>query len=136
LKNKVFQHLFILLSINWFAFSRLYTKSSKISAPAKIVLNPKGQISRLLFQSPQAKVASLEDAIAQFKTLPGKVSVLVREGKTTKAALNPQTPLAVGSAFKLAVLKALKSEIALGKRSWKDVVQLHSSMKTVCSYCT
>jgi beta-lactamase class A len=100
---------------------------SQGSVPAKIVLNPQGQISRLLFQSPQ----NLEDAIAQFKALPGKVSVLVREGKTTKAALNPQTPLAVGSAFKLAVLKALKSEIALGKRNWKDVVQLHSSMKSL-----
>jgi beta-lactamase class A len=103
------------------------------SVPAKIVLNPKGQISGLLFQSPQAKVASLEDAITQFKSLPGKVSVLVREGKTTKAELNPQTPLAVGSAFKLAVLKALKSEIASGKRSWKDVVQLHSRMKSLPS---
>jgi beta-lactamase class A len=108
---------------------------SQGSVPAKIVLNPKGQISGLLFQSPQAKVASLEDAIIQFKTLPGQVSVLVREGKTTKAALNPQTPLAVGSAFKLAVLKALKSEIASGKRSWKDVVQLHSSIKSLLQLC-
>jgi beta-lactamase class A len=103
------------------------------SVTAKIVLNPKGQISGLLFQSPQAKVASLEDAIAQFKALPGKVSVLVREGKTTKAALNPQTPLAVGSAFKLAVLKAFRSEINSGKRSWKDVVQLRSHSKSLPS---
>lgn len=106
---------------------------SQGSVPTKIALNPKGQISGLLFQSPQAKVASLEDAIAQFKALPGKVSVLVREGKTTKAALNPQTPLAVGSAFKLAVLKALRSEINSGKRSWKDVVQLRSHSKSLPS---
>ncbi|NJR15690.1 MAG: serine hydrolase [Calothrix sp. CSU_2_0] len=103
------------------------------SVPARIVLNPKGQISGLLFQSLQAKVASLEEAITQFKALPGKVSVLVREGKATKAELNPQVPLAVGSAFKLAVLKALKSEIASKKRSWKDVVQLRSQNKSLPS---
>ncbi|MBR8836818.1 MAG: serine hydrolase [Stigonema ocellatum SAG 48.90 = DSM 106950] len=103
------------------------------SVPTKIVLNSKGQISGLLFHPPQGKIASLEDAIAQFKALPGQVSVLVREGKTTKAALNPETPLAVGSAFKLAVLKVLKSEIISGKRTWKDVVQLGSSMKSLPS---
>ncbi len=103
------------------------------AVPAKIVLNSKGQISGLLFEPPQAKVANLEKAIAQFKALPGNVSVLVKEGKITKAALNPQIPLAVGSAFKLAVLKALKSEISLGKRSWKDVVQLQASMKSLPS---
>ncbi|MBW4604295.1 MAG: serine hydrolase [Calothrix sp. FI2-JRJ7] len=103
------------------------------AVPAKIVLNSKGQISGLLFQPPQGKVANLDEAIAQFKALPGNVSVLVKEGKITKAALNPQTPLAVGSAFKLVVLKALKSEILSGKRSWKDVVQLNSSMKSLPS---
>jgi beta-lactamase class A len=105
---------------------------SQGSVQSKIVLNAKEQISGLLFQ-PQIKVASLEELVAKFKALPGEVSVLVKEGKTTKAALNPQAPLAVGSAFKLVVLKALKSEIASGKRSWKDVVQLQSSMKSLPS---
>ncbi|BAZ40177.1 putative beta lactamase-related protein [Calothrix sp. NIES-4101] len=49
---------------------------SQGSVPTKIVLNPKGQISGLLFQSPQAKVASLEAAITQFKSLPGKVRIV------------------------------------------------------------
>ncbi|BAZ40180.1 putative beta lactamase-related protein [Calothrix sp. NIES-4101] len=41
--------------------------------------------------------------------------------------------MAVGSAFKLAVLKALKLEIASGKRSWKDVVELRSQNKSLPS---
>ncbi|WP_017750147.1 serine hydrolase [Scytonema hofmannii] len=106
---------------------------SQASVPTKIVLNTKGQISGLLFQPPQAKVISLEKAIAQFKALPGQVSFLVQENKTTKAALNTTTPLAVGSAFKLAVLQALKSEIASGKRTWKDIVQLQPSEKSLPS---
>lgn len=106
---------------------------SQASVPTQIVLNNKGQISGLLFQPPQAKVISLEEAIAAFKALPGKVSFLVQEGKTVQAALNTKTPLAVGSAFKLAVLQALKSEIASGKRTWKDIVQLQSRWKSLPS---
>ncbi|MEH2278419.1 MAG: hypothetical protein V7K40_27475 [Nostoc sp.] len=102
--------------------------------PTKIALNSKGQISGLLFESPQAQVISLEEATTKFKALPGKVSFLVQEGKTIQAALNTKTPLAVGSAFKLAVLKALKSEIASEKRIWKDVVQLQPSWKMSLTY--
>ncbi|BAZ65683.1 putative beta lactamase-related protein [Fischerella sp. NIES-4106] len=106
---------------------------SQGSVPTKIVLNSKGQISGLLFQPPQAKVISLEEASAKFKALPGKVSFLVQEGKTTQAALNTKIPLAVGSAFKLAVLKALKSQIEADKRTWKDIVQVQSSVKSLPS---
>jgi beta-lactamase class A len=106
---------------------------SQASVATKIVLNNKGQIAGLLFQPPQAKVIDLKTAIAGFQALPGKVSFLVQEGTTTKAALNTQTPLAVGSAFKLAVLKALQSEIASGKRMWKDVVQLQPRWKSLPS---
>ncbi|QLE43535.1 serine hydrolase [Nostoc sp. C052] len=106
---------------------------SQASVPTKIVLNNKGQISGLLFESPQAQFGSLEEVITKFQALPGKVSFLVQEDKTIKAALNTKTPLAVGSAFKLSVLKALKSEIASGKRTWKDVVKLQSSWKSLPS---
>ncbi|MBD2435848.1 serine hydrolase [Nostoc sp. FACHB-110] len=103
------------------------------SVPSKIALNGKGQIAGLLFQPPQAKVIDLKTATAQFQALPGKVSFLVQENTKVKATLNSQTPLAVGSAFKLAVLKVLKSEIAAGKRTWKDVVQLQPNWKSLPS---
>jgi beta-lactamase class A len=106
---------------------------SQASVPTKIILNSKGQISGLLFESPQAQFISLEEATTKFQALPGKVSFLVQEGKTTQAALNTKTPLAVGSAFKLAVLKALKSEIVSGKRTWKDIVKLQPSWKSLPS---
>ncbi|MBD2448534.1 serine hydrolase [Nostoc sp. FACHB-152] len=106
---------------------------SQASVPTKIVLNNKGQIAGLLFQPPQAKVIDLKAAIAGFQALPGNVSFLVQEGTAVKAALNTQTPLAVGSAFKLAVLKALQSEINSGKRMWQDVVQLEPSQKSLPS---
>ncbi|MBW4614108.1 MAG: serine hydrolase [Desmonostoc vinosum HA7617-LM4] len=106
---------------------------SQGSVPTKINLNPKGQISGLLFEPPQTKLTSLKEATTQFQALPGQVSFLVQENKTVLAALNTKTPLAVGSAFKLAVLQALKLEIASGKRAWKDVMQLQTNWKSLPS---
>jgi hypothetical protein len=78
-------------------------KFSQGSVPAQIVLTADGKISGLLFSPPRQKVASLTDAIKEFKAFPGKVSVLVMEGSTIRASLNPSSALGVGSAFKLAV---------------------------------
>ncbi|MEC4815839.1 MAG: serine hydrolase [Scytonema sp. PMC 1069.18] len=104
---------------------------SRNSIPTKIVLNQKGQIVGLLFQPPSVK--SLEEALTQLKSLPGQVSFLVKEGKSKLAELNSTTPLAVGSAFKLAVLKELQSQITSGKFSWKDVVLLQPEWKSLPS---
>lgn len=99
---------------------------------AKIVLNNKGQIAGLLLQ-PDLKISSLSSAIAEFKKLPGKVSFIVKEDSSTIADLNAKTPLAVGSAFKLAVLKTLKEQIASGEKSWSDVIRLQDNKKSLPS---
>ncbi|MGI0494003.1 serine hydrolase [Alkalinema pantanalense CENA528] len=105
----------------------------KGSIPTKIVLTSDGKIAGLLFGAPTQTVASLEEAIAQFKTLPGQVSVLVQEGKTTRAALNPTQPLAVGSAFKLAVLDQLQTQIQAKRLTWHSVVPLQAQYKSLPS---
>lgn len=101
--------------------------------PTKIALDAQGRIAGLLFQTPRPKVNSLEAALAGFRGLPGRVSVLVLEDGQSKASLNPDEPLAVGSAFKLAVLAALKAEIESGKRKWSDVVELRPEWKSLPS---
>ncbi|MDZ8054715.1 MAG: serine hydrolase [Aulosira sp. ZfuVER01] len=101
--------------------------------PTQIAVDANGKITMLLFRPPVAQGKTLEEAIAEFKTLPGKVSFLVLEGKSERAALNVNTPLAVGSAFKLAVLQTLKSQITSGKRSWRDVVELQPGWKSLPS---
>ena len=103
------------------------------SLSTKIVLNSKQQISGLLFQEPRFKASSLEKVVEDFQALPGKVSFLVLENSTIKAALNIKEPLAVGSAFKLAVLKELKLQIAAGKHSWQEVVTLQKNKKSLPS---
>ncbi|MDJ0674432.1 MAG: serine hydrolase [Calothrix sp. MO_167.B42] len=103
------------------------------SLPTKIVLNSKQQISGLLFQAPSFKASSLEKVVKDFQALPGKVSFLVLENSAIKAKLNTKEPLAVVSAFKLAVLKALKLQIAAGKHSWQKVVTLRENKKSLPS---
>ncbi len=101
--------------------------------PTQITLTPDGKISTLFFSAPRQKVASLTAAIDQFKALPGKVSVLVMEGKTVRAALNPTYSLGVGSAFKLSVLDVLQSQIAAKKLTWQTIVPLQAPYKSLPS---
>jgi beta-lactamase class A len=106
---------------------------NKGDVPARIVLTAEGKISGLLFSPSRKKIASLDDAISQFKALPGKVSVLVRAGNTTRASLNPTASLGTGSAFKLAVLDVLRSQIVAKKLTWQTIVSLQSPYKSLPS---
>ena len=84
-------------------------------------------------QSSKSKDEALEKATAKFKALPGEVSFLVKESGSTLAELNSTNPLAVASAFKLAVLQTLKSEIDSNKRSWNNVIAIKPSGKSLPS---
>lgn len=106
---------------------------NKGDVPARIVLNAEGKIAGLLFSPSRKKIASLDDAIAQFKALPGKVSVLVQAGQATRASLNPNASLGTGSAFKLAILDVLRSQISAKKLTWQTIVPLQSLYKSLPS---
>lgn len=103
------------------------------SVPAQIILDSSGRITRLLFQNPRLSVTNLNEIVEKFKALPGQVSLLVLENSKERAALNADKPLAVGSAFKLAVLKVLKEHIESAKRSWSDVVELQPRWQSLSS---
>ena len=101
--------------------------------PAKLVLNGEGKVIGLLFQAPRLTAKNLDEVIEQFKQLPGEVSVLVLENGKPRASLKAGQPMAVGSTFKLAVLKALRSQIESGQKSWRDVVALRPEWKSLPS---
>lgn len=101
--------------------------------PTRLVLNQQGLISGLLFQAPRSHPQKSQDLTAAFKALPGQVSVLVLENGTPKLSYNPDQPLAVGSAFKLAVLNVLKTQIAAKQQSWDTVLKLKSNLKSLPS---
>ncbi|MBW4516770.1 MAG: serine hydrolase [Timaviella obliquedivisa GSE-PSE-MK23-08B] len=99
---------------------------------AQVSLNEAGQITGLLLQ-PRSDAIAPTEAIKQLQALPGQTNLLIVEGDTELAAHNADQPLAVGSAFKLAVLAALREQIERGDRSWRDVVELRPEDKSLPS---
>jgi hypothetical protein len=89
------------------------------------------KIDGLLFKPP---AISLDDGLRALQRVAGTLSyVIVEEGRSDRAALNPSEPLAVGSTFKLAVLDALLDEVTSGSRHWSDVVPLAQRWKSLPS---
>ncbi len=84
-------------------------------------------------QSLNSEDKALKEVMAEFDALPGDVSFLVKEGESILVQLNSTEPLAVASAFKLAILKTLKSEIDLNRRSWNNIVTIQPDWKSLPS---
>jgi beta-lactamase class A len=104
------------------------------TAPAKIHLDTEGRIDGLWFGPPQpTKPMSLEDGMKEFSGLPGKVSVVVLEEGKPLASVHPEDALAVGSAFKLAILAAAQEQTAAGKLRLDQVFPLKAEWKSLPS---
>ncbi|MEP7241681.1 MAG: serine hydrolase [Devosia sp.] len=91
---------------------------------ADIGLDGTGKIAGLQLHPPVAKTASVDDLLKDWKTAAPQAGWLITRNGVTLAAEGADTPLAVGSAFKLGVLKALRDDIDAGRRHWDDVVKL------------
>ncbi len=98
-------------------------------------LDGERKIDGLFFKTPKFATSSLDDALANLARVGANatLSYVVVEGRSERAALAPSMPLAVGSTFKLAVLAALRDEIAAGRRHWNDVEPLQSAWKSLPS---
>ncbi|MBO2521973.1 MAG: serine hydrolase [Firmicutes bacterium] len=106
---------------------------SEGAVPAEIALDGQGRIQGLFFHPPRPQMSGLEDAVAQLAQLPGTTHLLVISDDGILAAHQPERRLAVGSAFKLAVLAALRDQINAGERSWDEVVLLPAEAKSLPS---
>ncbi len=97
----------------------------------KLTLNNDSRVNSLWFNQPHRNTVEFDDVTQQLTSLAGQVSVLVTCDGQTLFEHQADTPLAVGSAFKLAVLGALSRLIEDGTHQWRDVVTLqqkHISM--------
>jgi beta-lactamase class A len=97
-----------------------------------ISLDASGKIDGLLFKPPALTNVTLDDALADLGKVP-HVSYVLLEGTAQRAALEPDRPLAVGSAFKLAVAAALNDDVVARKRSYRDVIQLDVARRSLPS---
>lgn len=99
-------------------------------AKGGIALDPaeNNRINELRFTSVDslAVAGDTPEAIeADLAALPGTVNAWFgRTGGPVLIARNAETPLALGSAFKLYVLAALAEDVKAGRRKWSDVVPL------------
>ncbi len=98
-----------------------------------IHLDSDEKIDGLFFRPPVVAAASRDDALRQLRALSGTLSYVIVEGDSERAAQDASHALAVGSAFKLAVLNALADEVARGRRRWNSVVELDPSWKSLPS---
>lgn len=96
-----------------------------------IAVTSDGLISSLWIDPPVIYSASLEDALSKFDELPGEVSVYISGDGQILGDLNGDSVLAVGSTFKLAVLKALDQLIGAGKLEWHQVVEFEDSWRSL-----
>jgi beta-lactamase class A len=99
-------------------------ESATHEMPSEIVLGDDGKINGLLFRPPVAKNATIEDILGEMADLAPQSAFLVTENGVTLHAKDADSALAVGSAFKLGVLKALREQIDAGGKSWDQVAEL------------
>lgn len=107
--------------------------------PVEITLDGAGRIAGLLFQPPQPTGGTPEDvANLLLQAAPGEVAVMAAERSSDDtwrmhAAHRSTEPMAVGSAFKLAVLRAYEDAIDRGSLSRDDVVTLEAQDRSLPS---
>ena len=106
----------------------------KGTAPAQITLNEEGKIIGLWFGNYSLAEDNLDTILAELKELPGELSVLVIKNNQEKVlSYNEQKSMAVGSTFKLQVLKRLYEEIEESDKKWSDIVELEAKNRSLPS---
>lgn len=104
------------------------------TAPAQIEINDANMISSLWFGSYSLVSDNSADILAEFRELSGEVSVSVIKNNSEKIiAYRDQQKMAVGSAFKLHILKTLYREIENSKKNWDDIIEINEENRSLPS---
>ncbi|WP_309953679.1 serine hydrolase [Acinetobacter calcoaceticus] len=106
----------------------------KAQVPVTIGFDDNNQISTLWFGSPKFINVKLDEAIKNLQdSAIGSKSLLITIDKKPIFADNNKTPMAVGSTFKLLVLKAYEEAIKAGKIKRDDVILLEENSRSLPS---
>lgn len=109
------------------AGERYLVKTSTHEIPAAIVFDANDKIAGLHFQAAVKAGQTIPDILKEIQELKGDAAYLVTQGDATLHTHNADIPMAVGSAFKLAILAELAEKIARGEADWADTVTLKAS---------
>ncbi|MEM7738796.1 MAG: serine hydrolase [Deinococcota bacterium] len=106
------------------------------TARAQISLSD-GVITGLFFDQLEPLNVDLAETLKTLTDLPGEVAVIINTYQADDIEVLTQvkadTPLAVGSAFKLLVLNVLQEQILNGEHTWDEVVYLRESWRSLPS---
>lgn len=103
---------------------RYYVHLADAMVPIEIGVDANGRVFDLRAKTPIRKYADFDAALTSLSDFPGDVSMLVLQNGRERTSLKPDTALAVGSAYKIAVMNALVDQVKSGKRSWAQVIAL------------
>ena len=103
---------------------------ARADVPARIALDAVGHIAGLFLQPAIPTQGSVADHVAAIAALPGRTAALVISEGVVRAAHNATLPLAVASAFKLAVLHAVDEQCRAGQLAWNQVVPLDPAWRS------
>lgn len=87
-----------------------------------VAITSDGALAGIRFTQITKTGESLNDAVTSFLDLPGQTSLTIRKDGETLVKAGEAEPLAVGSSFKLAVLRAVEVAIERGQLSWDTVL--------------
>jgi len=108
----------------------MHVGTERATLNIQIAVEPQApnRIAGLLFTGADMRGDSLAAIVEEIRALPGQKSIAIARlgdgAPALLASLEPERPLAIGSAFKLFILAELSRQIAAGQRHWNDVVIL------------
>ena len=108
----------------------MHVATERATLNIQIVVEPQApnRIGGLLFIGADISGDTLTAIVEEIRALPGRKSIAIARlgdgAPALLASLEPEQPLAIGSAFKLFVLAELTRQIGAGQRHWSDVVAL------------
>lgn len=105
----------------------------KAVMPGRIGFTNEGKVSTLWYGPPVLRDDSIEKIESEFAELEGEVSLCVRKDGVEILAINEDERLAIGSTFKLFVLKGLINAIGGGKFRWDQVHYVPEDAKSLPS---
>lgn len=106
-----------------------FTFEKGVRMRTTLTMDPAGKIIGLFFGPPAADHATFDEILSQMRKLPGTVNFLIaRLGEKLEpvVTLNPETPLAIGSTFKLYILGALVEY----EKPWTEVLTLKEDFRS------
>ncbi|MCW5714271.1 MAG: serine hydrolase [Bauldia sp.] len=110
----------------------LTTRLERAELPTQVTLDADGRIIGLFFGNAVPIGGGVAGFVARIAALPGDTSVAVITNGELAAGHQPELPLAVGSAFKLAVLAALGEATASGTLlNLDDTVQVDAAWRSL-----